>query len=146
MILFYIRGINDVVGSAITGKEEIFMAKTILIVDDALFMRKMLKDILTQAGYEIVGEGEDGDDGYKKYKELKPNLVTMDITMPNTSGLDGAKKIINEFPDANILMCSAMGQQNMVVESVTVGAKGFIVKPFKADKVIDAVQKLIGTP
>lgn len=122
------------------------MSKRILIVDDALFMRKMLRDILTQAGYEVVGEGEDGEEGYKKYKELKPDLVTMDITMPNTSGLEGAKKIIDEFPDANILMCSAMGQQNMVVESVVSGAKGFIVKPFNADKIIDSVQKLIGTP
>lgn len=122
------------------------MAKTILIVDDALFMRKMLRDILTQAGYEVVGEGEDGEDGYRKYKELKPDLVTMDITMPNISGLEGAKKIINEFPEANILMCSAMGQENMVVESVVSGAKGFIVKPFKMEKVIDSVQKLIGTP
>ncbi len=125
------------------------MAKTILVVDDALFMRKMLRDILTQAGYEVVGEGEDGEDGedgYKKYKELKPDLVTMDITMPNISGLEGAKKIVSEFPEANILMCSAMGQESMVVESVVSGAKGFIVKPFKADKVIDSVQKLIGTP
>lgn len=122
------------------------MAKTILIVDDALFMRKMLKDILTQAGYEVTGEGEDGEDGYQKYKALRPDLVTMDITMPNLSGIEGAKKIHSEFPEANILMCSAMGQENMVVESLISGAKGFIVKPFKADKVIDSVQKIIGTP
>ena len=122
------------------------MAKTILVVDDALFMRKMLKDILTQAGYEVVGEGEDGDDAYHKYKQFKPDLVTMDITMPNTSGIEGAKKIIAEFPQANILMCSAMGQESMVIESVGAGAKGFIVKPFKQDKVLDSVQKIIGTP
>ncbi len=122
------------------------MAKTILVVDDALFMRKMLKDILSQAGYDVVGEAEDGEDGFNKYKQLNPDLVTMDITMPNTSGIEGAKKIISEFPDANILMCSAMGQESMVIESVSAGAKGFIVKPFKQDKVIDSVQKLIGTP
>lgn len=122
------------------------MPKTILVVDDAMFMRKMLSDILTQAGYEVVGEAADGDEAYKKYKELKPNLVTMDITMPMTSGIEGTKKIVSEFPDANILMCSAMGQENMVVESVTNGAKGFIVKPFKVEKVIDSVQKIIGTP
>lgn len=122
------------------------MSKTILVVDDAMFMRKMLSDILSQAGYEVVGEAADGDDAYKKYKELKPNLVTMDITMPMTSGIEGAKKIMAEFPDANILMCSAMGQESMVIESVTTGAKGFIVKPFKADKVLDSVQKIIGTP
>lgn len=122
------------------------MAKTILVVDDALFMRKMLTDILSKAGYDVVGEAEDGDDGYNKYKKLKPNLVTMDITMPHTSGIEGAKKIVSEFPDANILMCSAMGQENMVIESVSVGAKGFIVKPFNSEKVLDAVQKLIGTP
>lgn len=122
------------------------MAKTILVVDDAMFMRKMLTDILQQEGYDVVGEAADGDEGYKKYKELKPDLVTMDITMPITSGIEGAKKIIAEYPDANILMCSAMGQENMVIESVTSGAKGFIVKPFKADKVIDSVQKIIGKP
>lgn len=122
------------------------MAKTILVVDDAMFMRKMLTDILTQEGYSVVGEAADGEEGYKKYKELKPDLVTMDITMPNTSGIEGAKMIVAEYPDANILMCSAMGQENMVIESVTSGAKGFIVKPFKADKVIDSVQKIIGKP
>lgn len=122
------------------------MSKTILVVDDAMFMRKMLSDILSQAGYEVVGEASDGDEAYKKYKELKPNLVTMDITMPMTSGIEGTKKIIADFPDANILMCSAMGQENMVVESVTSGAKGFIVKPFKVEKVLDSVQKIIGTP
>lgn len=122
------------------------MAKTILVVDDAMFMRKMLKDILSQAGYEVVGEAEDGDDAYHKYKQFMPDLVTMDITMPNTSGIEGAKKIVSEFPQANILMCSAMGQENMVVESIGAGAKGFIVKPFKQDKVLDSVQKIIGTP
>lgn len=122
------------------------MAKRILIVDDALFMRRMLKDILSGAGYEVVGEAEDGEDGYYKYKEVLPDLVTMDITMPNTNGIDGAKRIISEFPEANILMCSAMGQQNMVVDSVVSGAKGFIVKPFNRENVIAAVQKIIGTP
>lgn len=122
------------------------MAKRILIVDDALFMRRMLKDILSEAGYEVVGEAEDGEDAFYKYKEVLPDLVTMDITMPNTNGIEGAKKIISEFPEANILMCSAMGQQNMVVDSVVSGAKGFIVKPFNRENVIAAIQKIIGTP
>ena len=122
------------------------MAKKILVVDDALFMRKMLKDILSEAGYDVVGEAEDGEDGYYKYKEVMPDLVTMDITMPNTNGLEGAKRIVAEFPEANILMCSAMGQRNMLVDSVISGAKGFIVKPFNRENVIAAVQKIIGTP
>lgn len=122
------------------------MAKRILIVDDALFMRRMLKDILSEAGYEVAGEAEDGEDAFYKYKEVLPDLVTMDITMPNTNGIEGAKKIISEFPEANILMCSAMGQQNMVVDSVVSGAKGFIVKPFNRENVIAAIQKIIGTP
>lgn len=122
------------------------MAKTILIVDDALFMRKMLNDILTKAGYTVIAEAGDGDEAYQKYKEFKPDLVTMDITMPVTSGIDGVKKIKEEFPDAKIVMCSAMGQESMVIESVRAGAQGFIVKPFKQDNVIDSVQKIIGTP
>lgn len=122
------------------------MAKKILVVDDAIFMRKMLTDILIRAGYEVVGEGSDGEEGYQKFKALSPDLVTMDITMPNVSGIEGVKKIISEFPDAKVLMCSAMGQENMVIESVSSGAKGFLVKPFKPEDVISAIQKIIGTP
>lgn len=120
------------------------MSKKILVVDDAMFMRKMLTDILTKAGYEVVAEAGNGEEAYVKYKEHKPDLVTMDITMPDVSGIEGVKKIVSEFPDAKVLMCSAMGQETMVIESVKSGAKGFLVKPFVAEKVISEVQKLIG--
>lgn len=120
------------------------MGKKILVVDDAMFMRKMLTDILTKAGYEVVAEAGNGEEAFAKYKEFEPDLVTMDITMPEVSGLEGVKRIVSVYPNANVLMCSAMGQETMVIESVKSGAKGFLVKPFVADKVIAEVQKLIG--
>lgn len=120
------------------------MGKKILVVDDAMFMRKMLTDILTKAGYEVVAEAGNGEEAFNKYKEFQPDLVTMDITMPEVSGIEGVKKIVGQFPDAKVLMCSAMGQETMVIESVKSGAKGFLVKPFVAEKVIAEVQKLIG--
>lgn len=120
------------------------MGKKILVVDDAMFMRKLLCDILTKAGYEIVAEAGNGEEAYQKYKEFMPDLVTMDITMPEVTGIEGVKKITKEFPNAKVLMCSAMGQESMVIDSVRSGAKGFIVKPFVAEKVITEVQKLIG--
>jgi two-component system chemotaxis response regulator CheY len=120
------------------------MSKNILIVDDAAFMRKLLTDILSKAGYQVIGEAGDGQEAFLKYKELKPNLVTMDITMPDVSGIEGLKKIIEFDPNAKVLMCSAMGQEAMVIDSVKSGAKGFIVKPFIADKVVYEVSKLIG--
>lgn len=120
------------------------MGKKILIVDDAMFMRKLMGDILTKAGYDVVAEAGNGEEAYIKYKEHRPDLVTMDITMPDVNGIEGVKLITGEFPDAKVLMCSAMGQEGMVIDSVKAGAKGFIVKPFVADKVIAEVQKLIG--
>jgi two-component system chemotaxis response regulator CheY len=119
------------------------MGKKILIVDDAMFMRKLLSDILQKAGYEVVAEASNGEEAYHKYKEHMPDLVTMDITMPDVNGIEGVKMITEKFPDAKILMCSAMGQEGMVIDSVKAGAKGFIVKPFVGDKVIAEVQKLI---
>lgn len=120
------------------------MGRKIMIVDDAMFMRKMLKDILTKAGYEVVAEGGDGGEAFEKYKEFSPDLVTMDITMPNVNGIEGVKKIMAFDPHAKVLMCSAMGQESMVIDSVKAGAKGFLVKPFVPEKVIFEVQKLIG--
>ena len=120
------------------------MAKNILICDDAAFMRMMIKDILTKNGYNVVGEAENGAKGVEKYNELKPDLVLMDITMPDMDGIQALKKIKEIDPAANIIMCSAMGQQAMVIESITAGAKDFIVKPFQADRVIEAVQKVLG--
>ena len=114
---------------------------SILIVDDAAFMRINLKNILEKAGYEVVGEAENGSEAVQKYKDLDPDLVTMDITMPEMDGIEAVKKIREIDSDANIIMCSAMGQQSMVVEAIEAGAKDFIVKPFDDDRVIEAVEK-----
>jgi two-component system chemotaxis response regulator CheY len=120
------------------------MAKNILICDDAAFMRMMIKDILTKNGYNIVGEAENGAKAVEKYAELKPDLVLMDITMPEMDGIEALKKIKASDPNASVIMCSAMGQQAMVIESIQSGAKDFIVKPFQADRVLEAVQKVVG--
>ena len=118
------------------------MAK-ILIADDAAFMRMMIKDILTKGGHEVIGEAENGAMAVTKYKELKPDLVTMDITMPEMDGLEALKAIRTEDNSAKVIMCSAMGQQAMVIEAIQNGAKDFIVKPFQADKVLDSVARFM---
>jgi two-component system chemotaxis response regulator CheY len=120
------------------------MSKKILIVDDAAFMRMMLKNILSQNGYEIAGEASNGLEAVALYKELKPDLVTMDITMPEMDGITAVKEIKKIDPEAKIIMCSAMGQQAMVIESIQAGAKDFIVKPFQPDRVLEAVRKVLG--
>ena len=120
------------------------MAKRILIADDAAFMRMMLKDILTKGGYEIAGEAADGNEALAKYKEVKPDLVTMDITMPNCDGIQSLKQIKAADPAANVVMCSAMGQQAIVIEAIQSGAKDFIVKPFQVDRVLEAIKKILG--
>ena len=120
------------------------MAKSVLICDAAAFMRVMIKDILTKNGYEVAGEAENGLKAVEKYNETKPDLVMMDITMPEMDGIQALKKIKEEDGAANVIMCSAMGQQAMVVESIQSGAKDFIVKPFQADRVLEAVKKAIG--
>ena len=120
------------------------MAKNILICDDAAFMRMMIKDILTKNGYNIVGEAENGAKAVEKYNELKPDLVLMDITMPEMDGIEALKKIKALDPGAKIIMCSAMGQQAMVIEAIQAGAKDFIVKPFQAERVLEAVKKVVG--
>ena len=120
------------------------MAKNILICDDAAFMRMMIKDILTKNGYNVVGEAENGLKAVEKYPETKPDLVLMDITMPEMDGIQALKKIKELDPGATVIMCSAMGQQAMVIESIQAGAKDFIVKPFQADRVIEAVKKVVG--
>ena len=109
------------------------MAKKVLVVDDAAFMRMMLKDILSKNGYEVVGEGVNGNDGFEKYKELKPDIV---------DGLQCLKKIKEFDAAANVVMCSAMGQQAMVIESIQSGAKDFIVKPFQQDRVLESLAKI----
>lgn len=120
------------------------MAKNILICDDAAFMRMMIKDILTKNGYNIAGEAENGAVAIDKYKETSPDLVLMDITMPEMDGIQALKKIKESDPNASVIMCSAMGQQAMVIEAIQSGAKDFIVKPFQAERVIEAVKKVVG--
>jgi len=120
------------------------MGKKILIVDDAAFMRMMIKDILTKNGYEIVGEAENGARAIDKYKELNPDLVIMDITMPEVDGIAAVREIKKINSDSKIIMCSAMGQQAMVIESIQAGARDFIVKPFQAERVVEAVKKVLG--
>jgi len=114
---------------------------SILIVDDAAFMRLNLKNIL-KANYEIIGEAENGQKAVEKYQELDPDIVTMDITMPEMDGLEAIKAIMDIDPEAKIVVCSAMGQQKMVVKAVEMGAKDFIVKPFNEDRVLEAVKKI----
>ncbi len=116
----------------------------VLIVDDAAFMRMILKDILSKAGYEIVGEAANGNEALDHYNKSKPDLVTMDITMPECDGVTALKNIMASNPAANVIMCSAMGQQAMVIESIQAGAKDFIVKPFQPQRVLEAVKKLVG--
>ncbi|AOY77307.1 response regulator [Clostridium formicaceticum] len=120
------------------------MSKGILIVDDAAFMRMMVKDVLTKNGFEVIGEAENGQKAVEKYKELQPQLTIMDITMPEMDGIQAVKEIKKIDANAKIIMCSAMGQQAMVIEAIQAGAKDFIVKPFQADRVIEAVKKVIG--
>ena len=120
------------------------MAK-IMIVDDAAFMRTLLKNILFPKGYEIAGEAENGAVAIDKYKELKPDLVTMDIVMPNVNGIEALKQIKEFDPGAKVIMCTAVGQENMVRAAIMSGAKGYIVKPFQAPKVLEEVQKVLGS-
>ena len=114
----------------------------VLIIDDAAFMRISIKNMLTKNGYEVIGEAENGAIGVDMYKELKPDIVTMDITMPEMSGLEALKEINKIDPQAKVVMVSAMGQEAMVREAIVSGAKGFIVKPFKEDGIIAALKKL----
>ena len=119
------------------------MAK-ILIVDDAAFMRMMIKDVITKNGFEVAGEAVIGMDAVDKYNELKPDLVLMDITMPEMDGIQALKKIKEGDGNAKVIMCSAMGQQAMVIEAIQSGAKDFIVKPFQPERILEAVQKVLG--
>ena len=119
------------------------MAKRILLVDDAAFMRKMIKDTLSKNGYTDLHEAVDGADAVEKFTELKPDLVIMDITMPNMDGIQALGAIKSADPGAKVVMCSAMGQESMVMEAIKLGALDFIVKPFKQDRIIQTVTKLL---
>lgn len=120
------------------------MKSRILVTDDAAFMRMVLKNILIKHGFEVVGEAENGKQAIQKYKELQPDLVTMDITMPEMDGIQATKEIKKNDPEAKIIMCSAMGQEAMVVEAIQAGAKDFIVKPFQEEMVVEKINKILG--
>lgn len=120
------------------------MNSTVLICDDAIFMRTMIGDILRDAGYDVVGEAENGQQAIDRYREVRPDLVTMDIIMPDMGGIDAVREIIREDPQAKILMCSAMGQQALVIEAIQAGARDFVVKPFQPSRVLEAVQRVLG--
>ena len=119
------------------------MSRKVLICDDAVFMRTMVADILRGAGYEVVGEAETGVQAVEQYKVLQPDLVTMDIVMPDMGGIDAVREIRRHDPGARILMCSAMGQQALVVEASQAGASDFVVKPFQPSRVLDAVERVL---
>ncbi|MGE5632585.1 MAG: response regulator [Caulobacteraceae bacterium] len=120
------------------------MKGKIIVADDATFMRMMLKNILVQGGYEVIGEAENGIKAVEKYFQLKPDLITIDITMPEMDGITAAKEILSRDKDANVIMCSAMGQQAIVIEAIQAGARDFIIKPFRAERIIEAVKSVIG--
>ena len=119
------------------------MNETVLICDDAIFMRTMIGDILKQAGFRVVGEAASGVEAVERYCELKPDFVTMDIVMPEMGGIDAVRKILKEDPAAKVLMCSAMGQQALVIEAIQAGARDFVVKPFQPSRVLEAVQRIL---
>ena len=119
------------------------MAK-IMLVDDAAFMRMMVKKALTDSGYDNIVETQDGAEAVKKYEEESPDMVIMDITMPNMDGLQALKAIRGNHPDAKIVMCTAMGQESMVVDAIKSGAKDFIVKPFNQERIVETVKTILG--
>jgi two-component system, chemotaxis family, chemotaxis protein CheY len=119
------------------------MSARILIADDAAFMRVMIKGILSKQNYEIVGEAKDGREAVELYKQLKPDLTTMDIIMPEVNGIEAVKEIMKVDTNALIIMCSAMGQQAMVIEAIAAGAKDFIIKPFQPPRVLEAVERAL---
>ena len=115
----------------------------VLVVDDAAFMRKMVSDALAKGGHEVVGEAGNGQEAVDRFQELKPDLMTLDITMPEKDGLQALKEIIALDPAARVVMCSALGQESKVLESIKIGAKDFVVKPFQPERVIGAVEKAL---
>jgi two-component system chemotaxis response regulator CheY len=124
--------------------ERMFQMSKILLVDDASFMRMMIKDALTKNGYSDLYEASDGVEAVSKYSEIKPDLVIMDITMPNMDGLEALKAIKKIDPKANVVMCSAMGQEAMVIDAIKSGARDFIVKPFKPERILKTVSTVLG--
>ncbi len=116
----------------------------VLVVDDAVFMRKMVSDALSKGGHEIIGEAANGQEAVQQFQSLKPEVTTLDITMPEKDGIAALKEILAGDPAAKVVMCSALGQEAKVIESIRSGAKDFVVKPFQQDRVLAAVQKALG--
>ena len=115
----------------------------VLVVDDAAFMRKMVTDALTKGGHDVVGEAGNGNEAITRFRELKPDLMTLDITMPEKDGLTALAEIVAADPSAKVIMCSALGQESKVLEAIKLGAKDFVVKPFQPARVIEAVDKAL---
>ena len=122
------------------------MGASILIADDLGFTRMIQRDILAEHGYTVVGEATDGVEAVRKFQNLKPDLVLLDITMPNMNGLEAMHKIFSINPKAKVIMCSAMGQQGLIVEAIRAGVKDFVVKPFKAERILSAIEKALRSP
>lgn len=118
-------------------------SKRVLVVDDAVVMRMMIKGILAKNGYDVVGEAQNGAEAVERYKELSPDLVTMDMIMPEMDGISAVKAIVAHDPEAKIIMCSSMGQQALVVEAIAAGAKSFITKPFQPPKILETINKVL---
>lgn len=121
------------------------MGARILIVDDALFMRNMLRNIFSESGFDVVGEAQNGNEAVEKFRELQPDLVTMDIVMPEKNGIEALKEIMSEHKQARIVICSALGQESLIMEALEAGARDFIVKPFKPPKVVEVAQKVLAS-
>jgi two-component system chemotaxis response regulator CheY len=119
------------------------LSHTVLICDDVVYIRTLLTDILDRAGFEVVGEASSGAQAVERYKHLKPDVVTMDIVMPDGGGIEAVREICNFDKDARILMCSAMGQQSLVAEALKAGAKDFVVKPFETSRLLEAIQRVL---
>ena len=119
------------------------MSQTVLVCDDAVFIRTVISSILSRAGYEVIGQAETGAQAVERFKELDPDLVTMDIVMPDMGGIDAVREIIKISPGAKILMCSAMGQHSLVTDAIQAGAKDFVVKPFQPARVLEAVERVL---
>ncbi len=120
------------------------MQHTVLVCDDAAFMRAMLSDILTHAGLDVIGEAQTGLEAVEKFRDLRPDLVTMDLLMPGLGGIDALREIVGIDPSARVLICSAMGQQALVLEALQAGARDFVVKPFQPSRVLEAVERVLG--
>jgi two-component system chemotaxis response regulator CheY len=118
-------------------------SKRVLVVDDAVVMRMMIRGILAKNGFDVVGEAQNGAEAVERYKELSPDLVTMDMIMPEMDGISAVKAIVAHDPEAKIIMCSSMGQQALVVEAIAAGAKSFITKPFQPPKILETINKVL---